>query len=549
MIHTRLAFVIFLFVAVAVTTAFTTTAAEITRERSDDWPMFHHDPQRTGYTTSDAPGIGNVLWEFRTGDIVISAPAIVGGRVFVGSNDGTFYCLHENTGELIWSYQTGGIIHSSPAVAGNKVFFGSWDKKVYCLDYNDGKLIWSYLTNDRVDLSSPAVANGKVFIGSDDGKVYCLNENTGENLWSYPTGWCVFSSPAVVNGKVFVGSRDHKIYCLNENTGELIWRYNAGHEVWSSPTVIDSKVFFGAIFKRGIYCLDENTGDLLWRNTTVGTVQESPAVVGSKVFASDSDVFGRLYCLNKDNGEVIWHYGDNIYEIYTSPVVADGRVFIGYSSSVAYESPSFGATVSCVDENTGKLVWNRGVGGIPREISIANGKLFVGCNDSKIYCLGTPLPTITQLTRGQEVFGALTLSGVVLGDKVQGVKISYSENEWISTSLTYKCENKGSVARYQNNWSYSWDTRKIPDGIYTLRVRVDYGSGIYSESATTVRVNNLGKEIEKLQLMVLTAIALSMAAFGLACVILWIQIKKLPKIKSRRHRAKQWVKRKRQRRR
>ena len=106
---------------------------------------------------------------------VASSPAVVDGRVFVGSYDGSVYSLDAESGALLWSFPTGSTVHSSPAVADGKVFVGSYDGKIYSLDENSGDLIWSYTTGNPVH-SSPAVANGKVFVGSTDHRVYAWGE-------------------------------------------------------------------------------------------------------------------------------------------------------------------------------------------------------------------------------------------------------------------------------------------------------------------------------------------------------------------------------------
>ena len=136
---------------------------------------------------------------------------------------------------------------SSPAVVDGKVYVGSYDSKLYCLNASTGTHIWNYTTGDAV-LSSPAVADGKVYIGSNDFKVYCLNVTTGAHIWNYTTdiyGY-VMSSPAVADGKVYVGSVDRKVYCLDASTGDFIWSYKTGGDVRSSPAIADGVLFIGS---------------------------------------------------------------------------------------------------------------------------------------------------------------------------------------------------------------------------------------------------------------------------------------------------------------
>ena len=139
----------------------------------DEWPMFRHDLNHTGYSTSAAPNTNQSAWSYTTGDIIFSSPAVAGGMVYVGSYDGKVYCLDASTGAFVWSYTTGSVVSSSPAVAGGMVYVDSFDGKVYCLDAVTGAFVWSYTTGDNVD-SSPAVAGGMVYVGSYDRKVYAF---------------------------------------------------------------------------------------------------------------------------------------------------------------------------------------------------------------------------------------------------------------------------------------------------------------------------------------------------------------------------------------
>jgi len=214
----------------------------------DWWPMFHHDLNHSGYTTSKAPGRNQTLWSYTTanpfGFGIKSSPAVAGGIVYVGSSDYSVYALNASTGTVIWSYGTGNPIEGSAAVADGRVYIGS-GAKVRALNASTGGLIWSYTALSGIK-SSPAVADGIVYIGSETYNVYALNASTGARIWSYATGQWVDSSPAVADGKVYVGSWDSRVYCLNASTGARIWSYATGGGVESSPAVADGKVYVGS---------------------------------------------------------------------------------------------------------------------------------------------------------------------------------------------------------------------------------------------------------------------------------------------------------------
>jgi outer membrane protein assembly factor BamB len=63
---------------------------------------------------------------------VDSSPALAGGRVFVGSNDGKLYVLDAATGQKKWEFDAGDAITASPAIAGGRVVVGSADGRIYC---------------------------------------------------------------------------------------------------------------------------------------------------------------------------------------------------------------------------------------------------------------------------------------------------------------------------------------------------------------------------------------------------------------------------------
>jgi len=112
---------------------------------AQDSAMFRGDAAHSGiYAGSGVPKLNRVKWKFKTGGEVVSSPAVVGGVVYVGSNDGRLYAIDEATGSLKWKLATGARVSSSPAVADGVVFFGSYDGNFYALDAATGKVMWKF---------------------------------------------------------------------------------------------------------------------------------------------------------------------------------------------------------------------------------------------------------------------------------------------------------------------------------------------------------------------------------------------------------------------
>jgi len=339
-------------------------------ETEDWWFMFHHDQNRTGCSSSNAPPPIVLLKNITVSNKVRSSPAVVNDVVFVGSLDGhvyrwdmnTYFLLPSSTYGAIYSspvvvedvvyvgsndsyvytlkttdlteiekYKTGGPVKSSPVVVEGILYVGSSDGYLYALNATKMTELWKYWTAYPVE-SSPAVSGDTIVFGTNDGRVYALEKN-GRYRWHFETNSAVISSPAIADGIVFVGSNDTKVYALNATTGRLIWNYTAGGVVTSSPAVAHGMVFVGS-HDKNVYALNVSTGTLIWNCTTGDYVHSSPAVSGDGIlFVGSCD--NRIYAFNISTGSQIWNYSTK-GPVYSSPAIAKGRIFIGSDDSNVY---------------------------------------------------------------------------------------------------------------------------------------------------------------------------------------------------------------------
>jgi outer membrane protein assembly factor BamB len=101
-----------------------------------------------------------------------SSAAVTSTRIVIGGRDKLVHGLTMD-GKAAWTFATRARVESSPAIAGGRVFVGSNDGRFYVLGLNDGSKLWEF--NAGAPLSaSPAIANGRIVIGSQDGRLYCF---------------------------------------------------------------------------------------------------------------------------------------------------------------------------------------------------------------------------------------------------------------------------------------------------------------------------------------------------------------------------------------
>jgi outer membrane protein assembly factor BamB len=102
------------------------------------------DPEtRTPYwkrTLHGGPGQAELL------DGMLTPPAVVNGKVFLGTLDGEVCCLDAGSGERLWSVRVGEPILFQPAVAGGRVYVPTQAGSLFCLETgdpgDDGWLMW-----------------------------------------------------------------------------------------------------------------------------------------------------------------------------------------------------------------------------------------------------------------------------------------------------------------------------------------------------------------------------------------------------------------------
>ncbi|HEV2581604.1 MAG TPA: PQQ-binding-like beta-propeller repeat protein [Ktedonobacteraceae bacterium] len=354
------------------------------------WPSYGYDVAGTRYNSKEKTlkpaNVGTMAldWSYKTGGYVQSSPAVVNGVVYIGSNDGYLYAFEASTGALLWSYYSGyyGGFIGSPAVANGVVYAGSNSKEMYALNASTGALIWSY-TLGTATTASPTLANGIVYIMDENGVVYAFKARNGNLLWTYTAGQGTYTqhSQVVANGVLYFGSNDYKLYALNASTGALLWTFATGSYVAVAPAVANGVVYIGsADFK--LYALNATTGALLWSFTTGSYIQPAPAVANGVVYIGSND--DKLYALNASTGALLWTHTAGSY-VLNSPLVANG---------VVYDSSYSDDTVFALNAKTGNLLWSYAVGGPYNDDSpsVANGMLFIGANDYKVYAFALPQP-------------------------------------------------------------------------------------------------------------------------------------------------------------
>jgi len=86
---------------------------------------------------------GKVLWEKRfkpeeeVGGRALTPPSLAGDNLYFGSTDGDVICVRSGDGKELWRFNVGEPIRFQPAVVGGKVFVGTDYGNIFCVDVED----------------------------------------------------------------------------------------------------------------------------------------------------------------------------------------------------------------------------------------------------------------------------------------------------------------------------------------------------------------------------------------------------------------------------
>lgn len=215
---------------------------------TSNWWMFHGDPAHTGEAAGsaiDSKSVGKLtlLHSIDIKGSILSTPAVVDGYVYVGLAN-----------SLEAAAQTGGQFLKVELATGNIVNTFHWDCRL--IDRDSHGFAGMGCT--------PAVINGKVYFSAFNGQVYCLNQSDLTQVWCTDLRYADMA---------------HNQPVTNDFPNGDAWTPpNPGLETssapkasgWSSPLVVGNRVYVGMgegenpYLYGFVYCLDADTGNIIW---------------------------------------------------------------------------------------------------------------------------------------------------------------------------------------------------------------------------------------------------------------------------------------------
>lgn len=227
-------------------------AGPVVAARSGDWNGWGVDAANTrfqpnpGLTAAQVPNL-KLRWAFGFPGAASAygQPAVVGGRVYAGSDGGWVYALDAKTGCVHWGFQAKGGIRTAISVgpvskgSGRQaVYFGDILANVYAVDAANGELLWSHKADDH---AFARVTGAPTLY---DGRLYVPMSSLEEAAGGHPSYGCCTFRGSITALDAATGKRLWKTYTIPEapkptkkNSAGTQLFGPSGAAVWSAPTV------------------------------------------------------------------------------------------------------------------------------------------------------------------------------------------------------------------------------------------------------------------------------------------------------------------------
>ena len=437
----------------------------------------HFQPEsQAGLSAAAIPRL-KLKWAFGFPDAssAWAQPTIAGGRLFIGSQNGTVFSLDARSGCIAWTFSAhsgvrgsvtiGRVTNAGDRRGGLAAFFADQAGYVYALNPSSGTLLWSRRVDEHplVRLTgSPVYSAGRLYVPTSSyeeggkppgygcctfrGSLIALEASTGEMVW-----------------QAFTIPQPPRLFRSYADGTEL--RGPSGGAIWSAPT-LDTKrnaiyvgvgnTYSGAPQKTtdAILAFDLRTGVMRW------AAQMPPG---------EHDVFG---CAP---GDV--NCGDRPgpdFDFGASPMLvtaADGRQFVvaGQKSGVVY---------ALDPDHRGRTVWRyragggSGLGGIQWGIAADGRHVYVPVAD--IYAERPGGLHAVGLSNGQRVWYAPPADPLACGKPSRACSGAQFSAVTAIPGAVFSPSNDGAVRAYSSESGsvlWSFDTNRIFETINAVPAR------------------------------------------------------------------------------
>jgi outer membrane protein assembly factor BamB len=276
----------------------------------------------------------NRQWDIKPNLQGFSSPICTESKIFItgaSSTELAIFCYAPENGNLIWELST------EPDFAPGKSMPEVTEDTGYAAStpVTDGQYIWAIF------------ASGDLICSDMTGKLIWRKKlHVPDNMYGYSSSLLKYNNNLIVQ---YDDYEKQVLYNLDPDDGSIFWQKDREASIsWATPTLIQTNNTDIISIVTSLTCegYSLETGEEKWFHECMGgEVAPSSAYAGRYVINTCDNA--TTVAINPVNGEIIWQ-NDAIYmPDVACPIIIENMIYMFTS----------GATILCLDENTGKVLW------------------------------------------------------------------------------------------------------------------------------------------------------------------------------------------------
>lgn len=228
----------------------------------------------------------------------------------------------------------------------------------------DDIVAWRYKVGTDSE-NKMLVDKGKVFAFSsepnaDYGKLLCLDAKTGKKYWENDAISSLFNTfELLATDRCIIAFNlsnseyyPYKIISFDIETGEKVCEVSDSLIATSELSTVKDDIFFTTI-DGYMHCYDAKTGKRNWEAKGLGKGTAKISAFNDKVFCCASKT---LSCLNAQDGKQLWQFEAGNF--VSLPTVSNGKVYFGTQPCSGEETSKSKDYFYCFDLQTGTQEWS-----------------------------------------------------------------------------------------------------------------------------------------------------------------------------------------------
>jgi len=200
-----------------------------------------------------------------------------------------------------------------------------------------------------------------------EGSLYCFDQNDYSIKWSLELGELISAPIFIDNNMVIIpagsGLKRSVLFFISINDGKILKNINMKGTIHSKPVSYKNYCLIGSDDKK-LYCIDKENKDIIWSFKTKGSIKITPIVDNNIIYLNSND--GKIYALNLD-GKLIWK--KHISNIKTTPLIHENNIIFSSDYNLIF----------CLDKNNGNLLWFHELKNEAFDMKMISNKVIVGC--------------------------------------------------------------------------------------------------------------------------------------------------------------------------